>query len=38
VALEIDGAYHFAGGTIGERAVRIEQLSLTPAGALTVSF
>jgi hypothetical protein len=38
VALEIDGAYHFAGGTIGERAVGIEQLSLTPAGALTVSF
>jgi hypothetical protein len=38
VAFEVDGAYHFAGGTIGERAVRVEQLSLTPAGALIVSF
>lgn len=38
VALEVDGAYHVAGGTIGERTVRIEQLSLTPAGALIISF
>ena len=38
VAFEVDGAYHSAGGTIGERAVRVEQLSLTPAGALIVSF
>lgn len=38
IALELDGAYHFAGGTIGERSVRVEQLSLTPAGALIVSF
>lgn len=38
VALELDGAYHFAGGTIGERSLRVDQLSLTPAGALIVSF
>jgi hypothetical protein len=38
VGLEIDGAYHIASGSIGDRAVRIEQLSLTPGGALIVSF
>jgi hypothetical protein len=38
VALEVDGAYHFASGAIGDRQVRIEQLSLTPGGALIVSF
>jgi hypothetical protein len=38
VAVEIDGAYHFASGSIGERNVAFKQLSLAPAGALIVSF
>jgi hypothetical protein len=38
VAVELDGAYHYAEGTIGEDAASIDQVSLTPAGALVLTF
>jgi hypothetical protein len=38
VALEIDASYHHAWGTLGDQARAIDQVSITPAGALVLSF
>ena len=38
VALEVDGAYHHAQGTFGKTGVSVDQVTLTPAGALIVTF
>jgi hypothetical protein len=38
VALELDGAYHFADGEIGALSMTIDQFTLTPSGALIISF
>lgn len=38
LAIEVDGAYHFAEGNFGALSTKINQFSLTPAGALIVSF
>jgi hypothetical protein len=38
VALELDGAFHHAEGTFGGTAVSLNQVTLTPAGAMIVTF
>lgn len=38
VAVELDGAYHYAEGTLGDQSASIDQVTLTPAGALVLSF
>jgi hypothetical protein len=38
VALELDGAYHRADGSIGATSIGRNQLSLTPGGALLIDF
>jgi hypothetical protein len=38
VALEIDASYHHAWGSFGDQERTIDQLSITPAGALVLSF
>lgn len=38
VAIEIDGDYHRVDGSIGKIAVGLNQVTLTPAGALLISF
>ncbi len=37
-ALELNGAYHIAKGDLGGRTVSVQQFTLSPAGALIVSF
>lgn len=37
-ALELDGAYHLAEGDLGGHSVAVQQFTLSPAGALIVSF
>lgn len=38
VALELSGAYQFADGELGDLSMTINQFTLTPAGALLISF
>jgi len=38
VVVELDGAYHHAEGTFGKTPVSVDQVTLTPAGALVVTF
>lgn len=38
VALELDAAYHRVGATLGARTVTIDQVTLTPSGALVATF
>ena len=38
VAVELDGAYHYAEATLGDASASIDQVTLTPAGALVLTF
>lgn len=38
VAVELDGAWHTATGTFGDAKLSLTQVTLTPAGALVVTF
>ena len=38
VAIELDAAYHHVDGTFGEQSLSIDQFTLTPGGALVLTF
>lgn len=38
VALELDGAFHYATGTLGTEELSLSQVTLAPGGALVISF
>lgn len=38
VAIELDGAFHYATGTLGTEELSLSQVTLTPGGALVISF
>jgi hypothetical protein len=38
VAIELDGAFHYATGTLGTEELSLSQVTLAPGGALVISF